>query len=140
VTDQLKVELPPLLTLVGLALKAIVGIGEAVVVTVADCAAVPPPPVQVRVYLVVAVSAGVALVPVIGCVPLQPPEAVHEVAFVELQLSVAVFPLTIVAGLAVRVIDGAGLVIDTDADWEEVPPAPVQLRPKVAFAVSAPVL
>lgn len=35
-TDQLNVELAPLLIVVGLALKAMVGVGAAVVVTVTD--------------------------------------------------------------------------------------------------------
>jgi len=42
------VEAPPLVTVLGLALKLTVGAGE-VTVTVADCAALPPAPVQVRV-------------------------------------------------------------------------------------------
>jgi len=117
-TDQLKVELPPGLMLVGLALKETVGAGAvaAVVVTVTDCAALPPLPVQVSVYFVVAVSAAVALVPFIGCAPLQPPEAMHDVAFVELQLNIAVLPLATVVGFAARAMPGAGLVTDTDAD------------------------
>ena len=47
VEDQAKVEAAPLATVVGLALKVTVGAG-AVTVTVADCVALPPPPVQVR--------------------------------------------------------------------------------------------
>ena len=42
------VELPPLATVLGLALKVSVGAGE-VTVTVVDCVALPPVPVQVRV-------------------------------------------------------------------------------------------
>ena len=58
VEDQVRVEPAPLATLVGLAL--IVTVGAAVeTVTVADWAAEPPAPVQVSVYLVVAVSAEV---------------------------------------------------------------------------------
>jgi hypothetical protein len=48
VEDQAKVEVAPLATVLGLALKATVGAAE-VTVTVADCAALPPAPVQVRV-------------------------------------------------------------------------------------------
>ena len=48
VDDHDSVELPPLATLPGLALKLTVSAG-AVTVTVADCAALPPAPVQVRV-------------------------------------------------------------------------------------------
>jgi hypothetical protein len=48
VEDQDSVELPPFATVLGLALKLTVGAGE-VTVTVEDCAALPPVPVQVRV-------------------------------------------------------------------------------------------
>jgi len=60
----------------------------ALTLTVADCAALPPDPVQVSVYWVVAVSAAVLCVPLTGCAPLQAPEAVQAVAFVEDQVSV----------------------------------------------------
>jgi hypothetical protein len=46
--DQDNMELPPLATVVGLALSATVGMGV-VTETVADCAAVPPVPVQLSV-------------------------------------------------------------------------------------------
>jgi hypothetical protein len=55
--DQLNVVLPPLVTLVGLALSET--LGAAGTETVADWDADPPAPVHVRVYLVVAVSAAV---------------------------------------------------------------------------------
>jgi len=48
VETQDNVELLPLATVLGLALKVTVGAGE-VTVTVADCAALPPAPVQVSV-------------------------------------------------------------------------------------------
>jgi hypothetical protein len=47
VLDQDRVELPPLAMVLGLALRLTVGAGVAgVTATEADCAAVPPPPVQ----------------------------------------------------------------------------------------------
>jgi hypothetical protein len=46
VADQVNVELPPLATVLGLTAKVTVGAGE-VTETVADCAALPPVPVQV---------------------------------------------------------------------------------------------
>ena len=46
VADQVRVELPPLATVLGLAAKVTVGVGE-VTETVADCDAFPPLPVQV---------------------------------------------------------------------------------------------
>jgi hypothetical protein len=48
VADQVRVAAPPLVTVLGLALRMTVGGGE-VTVTVADCAALPPVPVQVNV-------------------------------------------------------------------------------------------
>jgi hypothetical protein len=48
VADQAKVELLPLITELGLALRLIVGAGD-FTDTVADCAALPPAPVQVKV-------------------------------------------------------------------------------------------
>jgi hypothetical protein len=48
VADQVSVELLPLATVLGLAARLMVGKG-CVTVTVADCAALPPVPVQVSV-------------------------------------------------------------------------------------------
>jgi hypothetical protein len=48
VADQVRVELLPLITELGLALRLIVGAGD-FTDTVADCAALPPAPVQVKV-------------------------------------------------------------------------------------------
>jgi len=47
VADQLRVAAPPLVTVLGLLEKVTVGMG-AVTDTVADCAAVPPAPVQLK--------------------------------------------------------------------------------------------
>jgi len=63
--DQVTVEPPPLATLVGLALIETLG-GVADTVTVADCDAVPPVPVQVSVNLVVAFSADVLFEPLVA--------------------------------------------------------------------------
>jgi hypothetical protein len=107
VEDQVNVELPPPATVLGLALSATVGCG-ADTETVADCAADPPAPVQVNVYIVVAVRVDVACEPLIAWLPLQPPEAVQEVAFVDDQDKVELKPLATVLGLALRVTVGAG--------------------------------
>ena len=128
VETQVNVELPPLATLVGLALKETLG-AAAETVTVADCAAEPPAPVQVRVNRVVADRAGVVLEPLRASPPLQPPEAVQDVAWVEDQVNVDVAPLLIVLGFADRVTAGAGVVTDTVADCVALPPVPVQVKP-----------
>jgi len=126
VEDQVSVELPPVATLVGLALIVTVGAGV-VTVTVADCAALPPVPVQVSVYLVVAVSGAVVWEPLTASAPLQPPEAVHEVALVDDHVKVEVAPLATVLGFELIVTVGAGVVIVTVADCAALPPAPVQV-------------
>jgi hypothetical protein len=124
---QVSVDALPLLMLVGLALNDTVGAGGAETVTVADCEADPPVPVQVSVNFVVAVSVGVVCEPAVGSAPLQPPEAEQAVAFVDDQVSTEVAPLLIVAGFAVRVTAGAGVVTDTVADCTALPPLPVQV-------------
>ncbi len=61
-------------------------------------------------------------------VPDQPPEAVHEVALVELQVSVEVPPEATLVGLALSATVGADAVTATVADCGAlVPPDPVQL-------------
>ncbi len=97
VEDQVRVEVPPFVTLVGLALIVTVGAG-AETVTVADWAAEPPAPVQVSVNLVVAVSAAVACEPLVGSEPVQPPDAAHDVALVDDHVKVEVAPLATVVG------------------------------------------
>ena len=125
---QVRVDVPPLETLVGLALRDTVGAVGEETVTVADCEAEPPAPVQVRVNFVVAVRAAVVCEPAVASAPLQPPEAVQAVAFVEDQVSADVAPLLTVAGFAVRVTAGAGVVTDTVADCAALPPLPLHVR------------
>ena len=48
VEDQVKVELPPLVTVLGLALILTVAVGFGLTVTVVDCIALPPAPLQVK--------------------------------------------------------------------------------------------
>jgi hypothetical protein len=79
--------------------------------------AVPPVPVQLKVKLVALVSASVLWLPAVALVPLQPPDAVHEVAFVEVHVRVLLPPLLTEVGDADNVTAGAGaeLVTETDA-------------------------
>jgi hypothetical protein len=112
VVVQLRFEPASLVMVAGLALIATVG-ATADTVTVADCAAEPPVPVQAMEYVVLAVSAAVVYVPLVPLVPLQPPDAVQLVAFAADQLSVAVAPFLTVLGLAERVTVGAAAVTET---------------------------
>jgi len=138
VDDQVNVELPPLATLVGLALSDTPGAGAATV-TVADWEAEPPAPLQVSVYVVVAVRAPVLWDPLVGSLPLQPPDAVQEVAFVDDHVSVAAAPLLTVLGLAEKATVGAGVVTVTVTDCAALPPVPLHVRVYVEVLVSAPV-
>ena len=128
VEDQDSVELPPFATVLGLALRLTVGAGD-VTVTVEDCAALPPVPVQVSVYVALAVSAPVDEEPLMALLPDQAPDAVQAVALVLDQVKVEVFPLSMELGLAARLTVGAGVgeVTETVAAWVALPPAPVQV-------------
>ncbi len=66
--------------------------------------------------------------PLIACAPVQPPDAVHDVALVLDQLSVELLPVVIDVGLALSVTVGSGdaTVTVADAGVAVVPPGPVQ--------------
>ncbi len=118
----------PFVLLVGGAQESVaVPVVAGVTLTVVLCEAVPPEPVQAKVYLVAAVRAAVLCEPLSASVPLHPPEAVHEIALVEDQLSVAAAPLVTVLGVAVSVTDGAGVATEMVADCAALPPAPLQV-------------
>jgi hypothetical protein len=87
---QLSTEVPPEATEVGVAVSVTVGAGVGVVtVTTADLEAEPPPLfVQPRTKVVVAASGPTWAVPLVACVPLQPPEAVQESALLADHVSV----------------------------------------------------
>ena len=138
VEDHVNELLPPLDTLVGFAVSVTVGAGE-VVTTVTDRLVVPPPPVHVNVNVVFAFSAGVAWLPFVAFVPLQPPEAVQLDALLVVHVKVDDSPLTTEAGLAVSVTDGALDATVTVAVRLALPPAPAQVSVKLVVAASAPV-
>jgi len=140
VEDHVRVEEVPLFTESGLAVRETVGAGVAVTVTVADAFCVPPAPVQDRLNVLVLVSAPVDALPDVALAPDQPPEAVHDVAFVEDHVRVDDPPLGTESGLALIETVGAGVAVTvTVADALCVPPAPVQERLNVLLLVSAPV-
>jgi hypothetical protein len=136
--DQVKVALPPLLTVEGFALNVTVGVAFATA-TVADCEAVPPLPWQVSMYVCWAVRLPVACVPLVDWLPDQPPEAVHELALVADHDKVEALPLITVLGLALSETVGAAELTLTVADCVALPPAPVQSSEYVVFALRAPV-
>ena len=109
--------LPPLLTVVGDADNVTVGAGGGFVTeTEALAWAVPPAPVQLSVKDVLAFNAPVLCVPAVALVPLQPPDAVHDVAFVELHVKVLLPPLLTVVGDADNVTVGAGVALVTETE------------------------
>jgi len=86
-----------------------------VTVTGAFAVAVPPMPVQVSVNVVLAESVLLGAVPLVDRSPDQPPEAVHDVAFVLVQESWVVLPLTAVPSwLAAPDTGGSGLKVLVD--------------------------
>lgn len=126
VLDQVSVELAPVAIEVGLAAIVTVGFGAAATVTVADAFALPPVPVQVRVYVLFPVGATEAD-PLTSSVPLQAPLAVQAVAFVLDQVNSEVLPLVTDVGLAAIVTVGfGGAVTVTAAEAFVVPPVPEQ--------------
>jgi hypothetical protein len=124
--DQVRLDVLPWATVAGFAAIETLG-GVAETVTVADCAAEPPAPVQVSVNFVVAVRAGVVCEPAVASEPFQPPEAVQAVALVDDHVNADVAPLLTVVGFAEKVTAGAGVVTDTIADCAAVPPLPLQV-------------
>jgi hypothetical protein len=106
---QLSVELPPLATLVGFAVKVRVGAGVVpCTLTVTSRVTEPPLPEQVSEKLEVALSAPVLSLPFVGRLPDHAPAAMQLVAPVLDQLSELLAPAPTLAGFAVRVSVGAG--------------------------------
>jgi hypothetical protein len=116
---QVSVEAPPLGTFVGFAVNVAVGAGLAVTLTVAAAdALVPPEPIHVSEYVVSLVKAPVLWLPLVATAPVQPPEALHDVASVELQVNMAASPLLTVVGEAlIDALSGSGFAVSgTDPD------------------------
>ena len=72
--------------------------------------------------------------------PLQPPDALHEVALVDDHVSCVLPPLDTLVGLAPRLTVGDGNVTATTTASDAVPPSPLHASVNVVSAVSAPVL
>jgi hypothetical protein len=113
--DQVSVAVAPAFTVLGEALNVTIG-ALLETVTVADCVADPPGPVQVSSYSVLLVSVPVDVVPLVGMLPCQPPEAVQAVAPADFQVSVELSPLATVVGAALKANDVATGVAGTATD------------------------
>ena len=103
---QLRIAVWPLATVAGDAVSEIVGALGSVTLTVTVRPLLPPAPVQVRVKLVVAFSAGITSLPVTALLPLHPSSAVQAVAFDALHAKVTVPPGVVLEGLALRLTAG----------------------------------
>jgi hypothetical protein len=79
-------------------------------------------------------------VPLAGRAPLQAPDALHAVAFVELHVSVEAPPLTTVVGAALSVAVGGAAMLTVTVATGLAPPGSVHVSEKVVSAVSAPVV
>lgn len=72
--------------------------------------------------------------------PVQPPEAVQEVALVDDHVSCVLPPLATLVGFAASVTVGDGSVTATTTESVAAGPSPLQVKVNVASAVSTPVL
>ena len=111
VDDHVSMAALPLVTDVGLALIDTIGagVGGAFTVTITDLLALPPAPVQLRLKVLVAVSAPLDWLPEVDLVPDQAPEAVQEVALADDHDRVLEAPLATDVGLALS--DTVGAVV-----------------------------
>jgi hypothetical protein len=128
VLDHVSVDDCPSVIDVGFSEIVTVDTGAATV-NVAVPLPVPPAPEQLSAYCDEPVALGVTVaVPLAALVPLHPPLAVHDVAFVLDHVRVDDCPSVIDVGFNDIVIVGAGVAIVRVAVPLPVPPAPVQLK------------
>jgi hypothetical protein len=121
VEDQLSVEVCPVFILEGVTVSDTVGACGFVTVTVTESLAEPSGPMQVRTKVIVLLI-GPVPVPDSDLSPVQPSDAVHEVALVDDQSSVTDWPAVTVEGVAVMLTVGAAAGIDLSRASE--PPLP----------------
>jgi hypothetical protein len=112
---QLMVELLPVEIALGPTLSEMVG-AAALTLTVVDCHALPPGPLQVRLNEVVALRTPVDWEPDVGSACDQPPVPTQDFAFFALHVSMALVPLAMVLGDADSATVGAAEFTDTVTD------------------------
>ncbi len=126
----------PATVVLGVATSCTTG-GLPATVTVTDCVAEPPQPVQSRVYSVVLVNGPVNCEPLVGIGPFQPSplDAVQLLAWETLHVSVVSAPLAMVVSAAVSVIFGASCRARTWVLAILDPLGPLQVTAKVVVSV-----
>ena len=137
---QLRVEAPPLATTDGFTVNVTVGMPPFTVTVAVTTLLVPPAPLQINEYDVVATRAPVLCEPLVDLLPLQPPDAVHEVALVELHVSTDAAPRLTEFGFAVSVTVAAGKTETVAVATLLAPPAPLQVNECMVVFVSGAVL
>jgi hypothetical protein len=136
---HVNVERPPAATTGGDAVNVTVGTGRIVTVVMRG-AVTPPGPAQMSEYAVAAVNGPVLRLPLAASVPLQPPEALQEVALVELHVSTEAFPEATAVGAAARVAVGAGIDATVAVAGGVIPPRPVHTIEYTLVTMIGPVL
>jgi hypothetical protein len=119
-----------------LPLNTTIPAGGGFAVTVTCCVVDPPAPVQARVNVVVAVSGGLDSVPDGALVPVQPSEAVQDVALVDDHVRVVEKFVVTVVGSALNVTVGGPINVAVALALAE-PPVPEQVKVKVVVAFNA---
>lgn len=105
---QVREEVPPRATAPGDAVSVAVGNGFTVTATLAG-ALLPPSPEQDSAKVALLFNAPLLWLPLVGSMPLQAPAALHEVALVDVHVSVADWPASIVVGEVMSETVGAGV-------------------------------
>jgi hypothetical protein len=133
---QLRVDVSPGAMTEGLTVNVAVG----TTLTTAVASELPPGPAQASEYAVALRTAPVLLLPLVPTAPLQPPDAAHDVALLEVHVNVALPPAATTAGAAVKVTTGMEMMVTVATIGAVLPPRPLQTSEYEVAAVSAPVL
>lgn len=141
--DQESNEVPPDVTVVGVAVSVTVGAGVVPGMTVTateDCPVVFAAPVHVNVNVLFAVNAPLVTLPLVARAPDHAPDAVHAVASVELHVNVTEPPLEIEVEFTERLTVGEGWAGDVGGVAAVVgvsPPLPHAARSAHATSTEA---
>jgi hypothetical protein len=116
---QVRIAPAPGATVVGLAVSdtsgGVAAVDGLVTATLTDFDVEPPVPEQLSENVVVVVNASVVNPPEVGCVPLHPPDAIHDCALVDCHCRITVSPDSTEASAADNVTVGAP-VVDVASD------------------------